>query len=88
MGAEMLWDEVVPDIDNGTTAITAGTAFFINTQFYNLIIDSATNIITTPFVTPENQTTSTAKVLFMGNAAVNNMRKHGVVYAASLTITS
>lgn len=87
-GATCLWDEQVPDIDNGTTAITSGTAFFINTKFYNLIIDSETDIITTPFVEPENQTVKTAKILFMGNAAVSNMRKHGVVYAISQTIAS
>src|SRR3990167_1692169 len=87
-GATCIWDELVPDIDNGTTAITAGTAFFINTKFYNLVIDSETDIVTTPFVEPENQTVKTAKILFMGNAAINNMRKHGVVYATSQTITS
>ena len=87
-GATCLWDELVPDIDNGTTAITAGTAFMINTKFYNLVIDSETDIITTPFVEPENQTVKTAKILFMGNAAISNMRKHGVMYATSQTIAS
>ena len=87
-GATCLWDEVVPDIDSGTAAITKGTAFFINTRFYHLVIDSQTDIITTPFVEPENQTAKTAKILFMGNAAVSNMRKHGVLYATSQTITS
>lgn len=87
-GATMIWDEVVPDIDNGTVAITSGTCFFINTKFYNLIIDSETDIVTTPFVEPENATVKTAKILFMGNAAVSNMRKHGVVYATSQTIAA
>jgi hypothetical protein len=87
-GATMIWDEVVPDIDNGTTAITAGTAFFINSNFYKLIIDSETDIVTTPFIEPENQTAKTAKILFMGNAGVSNLRKHGVLYATSQTITS
>lgn len=87
-GATMVWDEVVPDIDNGTAAITAGTAFFINTNFYHLIIDSQTDIVTTPFVEPENQTAKTAKILFMGNAGVSNLRKHGVVYGISQSIVS
>src|SRR3990167_7526628 len=52
--ATCIWDEVVPDVENGTAAITAGTAFFINTNFYHLFIDSQTDIITTPFVEPEN----------------------------------
>jgi hypothetical protein len=87
-GATVLWDEVVPDMFTGTAAITVGSAFFINTKFYNLIIDSETDIITTPFIEPENQTAKTAKVLFMGNAAVSNMRKHGVVYSISQSIVS
>ncbi len=87
-GATCIWDEQVPDIDSGTTAITKGTAFFINTNFYNLIIDSETDIVTTPFVEPENQTVKTAKILFMGNAAVSNLRKHGVLYALSQSIVA
>lgn len=87
-GATFIWDELVPDIDNGTTAITAGSVFFLNTKFYHLVIDSETDIVTTPFVEPENQTVKTAKILFMGNAAISNMRKHGVCYAISQTIAS
>ncbi len=79
-GATCIWDEKVPDVYTGTAAITVGTAFFINTAFYKLIIDSETDIITTPFVEPENQTAKTAKVLFMGNATCSNLRKMGVAY--------
>lgn len=86
--ATMIWDEVVPDIDNGTIAITKGTAYFLNTRFYNLIIDSETDIEVTPFIEPENQTAKTAKILFMGNSAISNMRKHGVAYGISTSITS
>lgn len=87
-GATMLWDEVVPDIDNGTIAITVGTAFFLNTNFYNLIIDTETDIVTTPFIEPENQTAKTAKILMMANTGISNMRKHGVAYGISQSITS
>lgn len=87
-GATMLWDETVPDVDTGTAALTTGTAFFLNTKFYKLIIDAQTDMVVTPFVEPENQTVKTAKILFMGNAAVSNMRKHGVAYAISTSITS
>lgn len=77
-GATLIWDEVVPDVFTGTSAITVGTIFLINTNFYELYIDSETDIVTTPFVEPENQTARTAKILFMGNACVSNMRKHGL----------
>jgi hypothetical protein len=90
-GATCMWDEVVPSVDTGELAGGAtfsGTAAFLNTNFYKLIIDSQTDIITTPFVEPENQTAKTAKILFMANAAVSNLRKHGVVYAINQSIAS
>ena len=87
-GATMIWDEVVPDISTGTLAITLGSAFFLNTNFYKLVIDSETDIVVTPFVEPENQTAKTAKILFMGNAVTGNLRKLGVLYGISQSITS
>lgn len=87
-GATFIWDEVVPDVDNGTAAITDGTVFFLNTRFYKVVIDTETNITVTPFIEPENQTARTAKILFMGNATATNMRKLGVAYATSQTIAS
>lgn len=87
-GATMIWDELVPDVQNGTTSITAGTAFYFNTNFYKLIIDSETDVVTTPFIEPEDQTVRTAKILFMANAAVSNMRKLGVLYGISQSITA
>ena len=87
-GATLIWDEQVPDLDTGTVAITKGTAFLLNTNFYKLVIDSETDIVTTPFVEPENQTVKTAKILFMANAIVSNLRKQGVLYAISQSIVS
>lgn len=87
-GATFIWDEVVPDIDTGTTGITLGTIFYLNTKHYKLVIDSETDIVTTPFITPENQTAKTAKVLFMGNSTSNSLRKNGVLYAIRQNITS
>lgn len=87
-GATCIWDELVPDVYTGTAAITKGTVFGINTNFYKLCIDSETDIITTPFIEPENQTAKTAKVLFMGQAGVSNMRKCGVAYDVLQTIVT
>ena len=94
-GATCIWDEQVPDIDrgeavdvDGVTELVTGTVFMLNTEFYKLIIDSETDIVTTPFVEPENQTVRTAKILFMGNAAVSNLRKHAVGYDISQSIVS
>ena len=87
-GATMIWDESTPDIQNGTSSITLGTAFFINTNFYKLMIDTETDLVTTPFVEPESQTAKTAKVLFMGQACVSNLRKMGVVGGISQSIVA
>lgn len=88
MGATLIWDEVVPDIEAGTTDITKGSLFLLNSKFYHLVIDSQTDVVTTPFIEPENQTAKTAKILFMGNSCVSNARKHGVLYAIGQTISS
>ena len=95
-GATMIWDELVPNVDEGyltdhgsyATNNLQGTAFFLNTKFYKLVIDSASDFQTTPFVEPENQTAKSAKVLFMGQATCSNMSKQGVVYAGSHTIAA
>lgn len=90
-GATMIWDELVPDIDQGLAAgdtSFTGTAFFLNTKFYKLVIDKQTDFVTTPFIEPENQTAKTAKVLMMGQPVVNNARKLGVCYAINQSITS
>lgn len=87
-GCTIVWDEVVPDLYTGTAAIVTGSLFLLNTKFYGLMVDSETDIITTPFIQPENQTAKTAKVLFMGNTWMSNLRKHGVGVRISQSIVS
>jgi len=79
-GATVIWDELVPDMYTGTVALTVGTAFYLNTKFYKLIIDRETDFTTTPFLENEQQTADSAKILFMGNATSVNQRKLGVLY--------
>lgn len=79
-GATFIYDELVPDVYTGTTAITKGTVFFVNTKYYKLVIDKQTDFVTTPFIEPENQTAKTSKILFMGNATISNPRKCGVCH--------
>jgi hypothetical protein len=86
--ATCVWDEVVPDMYSGTTALTYGTAFFINTKYYQLIIDRETDFVTTPFIDNEQQTARSAKILFMGNACSVNQRKLGVLYRISQSIVA
>jgi len=87
-GANMVWDELVPDLQSGTVALTYGTAFYINTNFFKLVIDKQTDFVTTPFVEPENQTAKVAKCLFMAQATVSNPRKLGMLCYISQSIAS
>lgn len=87
-GGVCLWDELVPDLYTGTVAITEGSVFMLNSKFYKLVIDQDTDFITSPFVEPENQTVKTAKILFMGQATVSNMKKHGLGLGISQSIVS
>jgi hypothetical protein len=87
-GATMCWDEMVPDIYTGTAALTVGSAFFLNTNFYKLVVDAQSNIVTTPFIESENQTMKSSKILFMGQATCSNLRKNGVVGGVLLSMTS
>lgn len=87
-GCTFIYDELVPDVFTGTTAITKGTVFFLNTKFHKLAIDRETDFVTTPFVEPENQTAKTAKVLFMGQMTSSNQSKGGVCTDIDETIAS
>lgn len=96
LGSTMIWDERVPNMDEGIAAEDSaystnnkqGTAFAINTRYTKLYVDKQTEFITTPFIEPENQTARTAKVLFMGQMTCNNLRKNGVAYGLSGSIVS
>lgn len=87
-GATVIWDELVPDMYSGTAALTYGTAFFLNTKYYQLVIDRETDFVTTPFLDNEQQTARSAKILFMGNAVSVNQRKNGVLYRISQSMVS
>ena len=93
-GALAFWDERVPDsendqfssVDGGTPS--AGSAYFINTKFFELVVDRQTDFVSTPFVRPENQDARTAQILFMGELTCSNLRKQGVLASIATDITS
>jgi len=90
-GSTMIWDEKVPSIDTGDVAAATnfvGTVFFLNTKFMKIIFDSQTDIVTTPFIEPENQTAKVAKILAMLNLGCSSLRKQGVLYAVSQSIVA
>ena len=93
-GATFIWDEVVPDVDrsaevvDGVGTVTTSNIWFINSETFEYIVDSETDFITTPFITPVGQDATVAEILWMGALGVNNRRKNGTLYSIVRTIVS
>lgn len=90
-GATMVWDEVMPDVQNQTEFDTTasfdgssnpetGTAMFLNTDFIEFVIDSETEFENTDFQQPTDQDAALSKILFMGELCCANRQKQGVLY--------
>lgn len=56
--------------------IDSGVLYGINMNYLNLNVDSATDLVTTPFIAPTNQTVKVAYILWRGNLTTNNRRRH------------
>ncbi len=90
--ATVVWDEFVPDVESNqslatVSALTYGSAFFINTKYLKVKYDSQSNFVNTPFVKPTNQDAKVAHILWMGNMCINNRRKHGVWFKLPTSLT-
>jgi hypothetical protein len=85
-GATWLWSELVPGINPGAEDTRAnlgsadGTMFFLNSRWLELVVDSESNFVATPFEEPVNQTAIFSKILFMGQLMVTQRRKMGVYF--------
>jgi hypothetical protein len=55
--------------------IASGLMFGLNMNYIYLAVDSETDMITTPFITPANQTVKVAYILWRGNLITNNRRR-------------
>ncbi len=102
-GATCVWDEVVCDVGTSTAhipdaigtltngAIQSGahsTAYFINSQAMEYVVESETDWAHTPFQTPVGSDSTIAHLLWMGQVCINNRRKHGVLYDLDNSIAS
>ena len=56
--------------------IGSGLLFGLNMNYIYLAVDSATDMVTTPFIAPVNQTIKVAYILWRGNLVTNNRRRH------------
>lgn len=77
-GKPVVWDEFVPDVHNGTVAITKGSWFMLNLDFWEIQVQKDTNFANMPFVRPENQDAKVAQILWLGASCISNRRKQGV----------
>lgn len=56
--------------------ISTGLLFGLNMNYISWNVDSETDFITTPFISPSNQTVKVAYILVRGNLTTNNRRRH------------
>lgn len=56
--------------------VASGLMYLLNMNYIYLAVDAATDMITTPFISPSNQTTKVAFILWRGNLITNNRRRH------------
>lgn len=60
---------------------TAGSMYFLNSNYLNLNIHRDANFSTTDFVKPDNQDAKVAQILFMGELTVSNRTRQGLIQA-------
>ena len=56
--------------------VSSGLLFGLNQNYNYLAVDSETDFITTPFITPTNQTVKVAYILWRGQMVTNNRRRN------------
>ncbi len=57
----------------------SGLWYGLNLNYIDLIVDTETDFIMTPFVMPVNQTVKAAFILWRGNLVTTNRRRHFVL---------
>lgn len=91
-GADVIWDHFMPDIETGVTydsaSFATGTVMGLNLDTFEIVVDSGTNFINTPFVRPENQDAKTAQILTMMNLATSERRANWLLYGVTLDLVA
>jgi hypothetical protein len=63
--------------------IDSGVIYMLNMNYVHLVVDSATDVVTTPFLSPTNQTVKVAYILWRGNLTTDNRRRLGKLTSVS-----
>lgn len=91
-GKPVTWDDLVPDVKNGTiTSIpvaASGTWFMLNTDHLGIQVHKGTNFSNGEFVRPENQDAEVAQILWLGALTCDNRRVQGVLGGVATTTAS
>jgi len=77
-GAPVIPDELVPDVDNGSTTITDGSWFMLNSEYLGFTYDNSKSFKLGANIRPINQLVTTALMPVRGAHWSNNRRKLGV----------
>lgn len=92
-GARIVMDEKMPDVyTDAAPAVTYGSAFFINTDFFNITYESETDFVMATdengktFQKPINGDSRVGHILWMGNLTCSNRRKQGVLGKIARTL--
>jgi len=100
-GATMMWDEYVPDVNDGSavtvatvdsywtsTASDYSSAAFLNSEFLEFVVCAGQDFTLGPFIQPENQKAKTSILYLMGELCCSNRRKQGLHYKIDQEIVS
>lgn len=68
-GARVVWDSYCP----------SDSMYVLNSKYLKLYVDTKTDFINTPFITPGNQDARTARIQWMGEFCCSNRSKQGVI---------
>ena len=86
--AKIVWDQYLPDVYTGVeSTATYGSAFFLNTQFFDVTVEEDTNFVQTEFRKPPKGDSRLAHILWMGQSTIVNRRKQGVIGKIARTLT-
>src|SRR3990172_503292 len=81
----VVFDELVPDVKNGSTTITDGSWYMCNSAFLGFTYDKRKSFKVGEMVRPNNQLVSTALMPIRGAHWTSNRRKQGVMGDIDLT---
>jgi len=86
--ARLVFDQYMHDVESNTIATsTYGSAYFVNSKFLKVVVESSTNFVQTEFAKPPKGDSRLAHILFMGQTLTNNRRKLGVLGKIARTLT-